>query len=48
MAARSGRNKDMSFREYEQEVEERTNGNDPAGIVAEGAYAKKLAVNQFF
>ena len=42
MAARSGQNEDMSFCEYEQEMEEKTNVNDPAGIIAEGAYAKKL------
>ena len=42
MAARSGRNKDVSFCEYEQEMEEATNLNNPAGILAEEAYAKKL------
>ena len=42
MAARSGRNKDMLLCEYEQEMEERINVNNRAGIVAEGAYAKKL------
>ena len=42
MDARSNQNEDVSFHEYEQEMEEGTNVKDPAGILAEGAYAKKL------
>ena len=46
MAAWSGQNKDVSFCEYEQEMEEAANLNDPVGILAEGEYAKKLEKNR--
>ena len=39
MAARSGQNKVVSFREYKQTMEEAADLNNLAGI---GAYAKKL------